>query len=68
MASPTLPWFSLWRIVWNLIPSPQTDGRIIVALDDFINPKVGKDIFGCETIFDHAAKANQSTYPSGHKI
>ncbi len=68
MASPTLPWFSLWRTVWNLIPSPQTDGRIIVALDDFINPKVGKNIFGCETIFDHAAKANQSTYPWAQNI
>lgn len=68
MASPTLPWPSLWRTVWNLIPSPQTDGRIIVALDDFINPKVGKNIFGCETIFDHAAKANQSTYPWAQNI
>jgi hypothetical protein len=34
-----------------------------VALDDCINPKIGKNIFGCETIFDHAAKANQSRYP-----
>ena len=32
-------------------------------LDDYINPKIGKSIFGCETIFDHAAKANQSQYP-----
>jgi hypothetical protein len=35
----------------------------LVALDDCINPKIGKNIFGCETIFDHAAKANQSQYP-----
>ena len=68
MASSTIPWFDLWRTVWSLIPSPQTDGRIIVALDDFINPKVGKNIFGCETIFDHAAKANQSTYPWAQNI
>ena len=34
-----------------------------MALDDCINPKIGKNIFGCETIFDHAAKANQSQYP-----
>ena len=68
MASPTMPWFNLWRTVWSLIPSPQTDGRIIVALDDFINPKVGKNIFGCETIFDHAAKANQSTYPWAQNV
>ncbi len=31
-------------------------------MDDCINPKVGKNIFGCETIFDHAAKANQNRY------
>ena len=68
MASPTIPWFNLWRTVWNLIPSPQTDGRIIVALDDFINPKVGRNIFGCETIFDHAAKANQSNYPWAQNV
>jgi hypothetical protein len=68
MASSALPWFNLWRTVWRLIPSPQTDGRIIVALDDFINPKTGKNIFGCETIFDHAAKANQSTYPWAQNV
>jgi hypothetical protein len=33
-------------------------GRLLVALDDCINPKLGKHIFGCETIFDYAAKAN----------
>ena len=63
MASSTLPWPKLWPTVWRLIPSPLTEGRLLVALDDFINPKVGKHIFGCETIFDHAAKANQSRYP-----
>jgi hypothetical protein len=39
-----------------------------VALDDCINPKIGKNIFGCETIFDHAAKANQSQYPWAQNI
>ena len=63
MASSTLPWKGLWRTVWSLIPSPETAGRVLIALDDFINPKVGKNIFGCEAIFDHAAKANQSRYP-----
>jgi DDE superfamily endonuclease len=63
MASSTLPWQDLWQTVWGLIPSPETDGRLLVALDDSINPKVGKNIFGCETVFDHAAKANQSKYP-----
>ena len=63
MASSTLPWQKLWQTVWGLIPSPETEGRLLVALDDCINPKLGKNIFGCETIFDHAAKANQSRYP-----
>jgi hypothetical protein len=63
MASSTIPWQGLWRTVWGLIPTPETDGRLLVVLDDSINPKVGKNIFGCETVFDHAAKANQSRYP-----
>ena len=68
MASSTLPWQQLWHTVWGLIPSPETDGRLLVALDDYINPKIGKSIFGCETIFDHAAKANQSQYPWAQNI
>jgi hypothetical protein len=68
MASSTLPWQSLWQTVWGLIPCPKTEGRILVALDDFINPKVGRNIFGCEKIFDHAAKANQSNYPWAQNI
>ena len=63
MASSTLPWRDLWQSVWRLIPAPETEGRLLLAVDDFITPKVGKNIFGCETIFDHAAKANQSRYP-----
>ena len=68
MASSALPWQGLWQTVWGLIPSPETEGRILVALDDCINPKVGRNIFGCETIFDHAAKANQSKYPWAQNI
>jgi hypothetical protein len=68
MASPTLPWVRLWRVVWHSIPAPLTDDRVLVALDDFINPKVGRKIFGCETIFDHAAKANQAQYPWAQNI
>jgi hypothetical protein len=64
MASSTLPWQKLWQTVWGLIPSPETDGRLLLAVDDCINPKIGKNSFGCETIFDHAAKANIR----GHKI
>ena len=68
MASSTLPWQKLWRSVWGLIPSPETEGRLLVALDDDINPKIGKNIFGCEMIFAHAAKVNQSQYPWAHNI
>jgi SRSO17 transposase len=51
-----------------MIPTPLTNGRLVVALDDFINPKVGKNIFGCATFFDHAAKANQSEYPWAQNV
>ena len=68
MASPTLPWDRLWRVLWGLIPVPLTDGRLVLALDDFINPKVGRKIFGCEAIFDHAAKSNQSKYPWAQNV
>jgi hypothetical protein len=68
MASTTLPWRRLWQTVWRLIPSPAIDGRLLVAVDDSINPKIGKKIFGCDTIFDHAAKANQSPYPWAQNI
>lgn len=63
MASPKLPWVKLWKRVWKMIPDPFTDGKLITALDDCINPKVGKKIFACHNFFDHAAKANQSKYP-----
>lgn len=68
MASTTLPWQKLWQTVWGLIDSPATDGRLLVGLDDCINPKVGKKIFASDTIFDHAAKANQSDYPWAQNI
>ena len=68
MASSNLPWTKMWRRLWSTIPSPLTDGRLLVALDDFINPKTGRKIFGCSHIFDHAAKANQSKYPWAQNV
>jgi len=68
MASNKLPWDKLWSKLWNIIPEPLTDGRLIVALDDFINPKIGKKIFGCSTVFDHAAKSNQTKYPWAQNV
>jgi len=63
MASPTLPWKSLWQTMWGLIPAPDTDNRIIVAVDDSINPKSGQKIFACGNFHDHASKGNQTVYP-----
>jgi hypothetical protein len=68
MASPKLPWDRLWARVWKLIPEPETNGRLLVALDDFINPKTGKKIFACAKVFDHAAKQNQSKYPWAQNV
>jgi hypothetical protein len=63
MASPTLPWRSLWLNMWGLIPKPATEDRIIVAVDDSINPKSGRKIFACGHFHDHATKNNQTSYP-----
>jgi len=68
MASPKIPWDRLWKTLWKMIPCPETDGRLLLALDDFINPKTGKKIFGCDQVFDHAAKQNQSKYPWAQNI
>ena len=51
-----------------MIPDPETNGRLLIALDDFINPKTGKKIFACTRVFDHAAKLNQSKYPWAQNI
>ncbi|MFC1877578.1 transposase [Thermodesulfobacteriota bacterium] len=51
-----------------MIPAPLSDDRVLLALDDYINPKTGKKIFGCGKVFDHAAKQNQSRYPWAQNI
>jgi SRSO17 transposase len=68
MASPKIPWEKLWKCVWTMIPDPVIDGKIFLALDDFINPKTGKKIFGCHRFFDHAAKQNESRYPWSQNV
>lgn len=68
MASSKIPWERLWGSVRKAIPTPLTDGRLLVALDDCINPKTGEKIFGCHRFFDHAAKQNQSRYPWAQNI
>jgi len=51
-----------------MIPAPLTEDKLLLALDDYINPKTGKHIFGCGKIFDHAAKQNQSRYPWAQNV
>jgi hypothetical protein len=63
MASVKLPWEAVWETLWQAIPSPLVDGRLVLALDDSINPKTGKKIFACQRTFDHAAKTNQTRWP-----
>jgi hypothetical protein len=45
-----------------------TDGRLLLALDDYINPKTGRKIFACDKLFDHAAKQNQTKYPWAQNV
>jgi hypothetical protein len=63
MASVKLPWEAVWEALWRAIPSPLVAGRLVVVLDDSINPKTGKHIFACQRTFDHAAKPNQTSWP-----
>jgi hypothetical protein len=68
MASPKIPWQRLWQCLWKMVPEPLSNDRLLLALDDYINPKTGRKIFGCANVFDHAAKQNQSKYPWAQNI
>ncbi len=68
MASAKLPWEHLWQVLWNLIPDPCVEGRLLVALDDSINNKTGRKIFGCGFFHDHTAKLNQPSYPWSQNV
>jgi len=63
MATSTLSWLALWETVLGLILSPATCGRIMVALDESINDKTRKFIFGRGHFHNHASKGNQTSYP-----
>jgi hypothetical protein len=52
MASVKLRWERVWAVLWRAIPDPLTDGRLLLALDDAINPKTGRKVFGCQPTFD----------------
>lgn len=62
MASVKLPWEAVWETLWRAIPQPLVAGRLLLALDDSINPKTGRHIFACQRTFDHAAKPNQTRW------
>ncbi len=68
MASTKLPWERLWQVLWSKIPEPGVEGRLLVALDDSINNKTGRKIFGCGFFHDHTAKLNQSSYPWSQNV
>ena len=68
MASTKLPWDRLWSVMWGSIPEPLVDGRVLVALDDSINNKSGRKIFGGGFFHDHTAKLNQPSYPWSQNI
>jgi len=68
MASSKLPWERLWQVLWSHIPEPGIEGRLLVALDDSLNNKTGRKIFGCGFFHDHAAKPNQTTYPWSQNV
>jgi hypothetical protein len=68
MASVKLPWDGVWEALWRAIPSPLVAGRLLVGLDDSLNPKTGKKIFGCQRTFDHAAKSNRTRWPWAQTI
>ena len=68
MASVKSPWDAVWEALWRAIPSPLVAGRLLLALDDSINPKTGKKIFACQRTFDHAAKNNQTRWPWAQTI
>ena len=68
MASVKLPWDGIWEALWGAIPSPLVAGRLLLGLDDSLNPKTGKKIFACQRTFDHAAKTNQTRWPWAQTI
>jgi hypothetical protein len=52
MASVKLPWVRFWEMLWRAIPSPVSDGRLLLAVDDSINAKSGRKAFACQRSFE----------------
>ena len=69
-ASPKIPWKTICgRRLWeNDSPTTDAAGGCCWHWMTMSTPKTGKKIFGCEKIFDHAAKQNQSKYPWAQNV
>jgi hypothetical protein len=61
-----LPWDALWGFLAGIMGDPTVDGRLLIGLDDTTYGKTGKDIAGCASHFDYAAKKNFSKWIFGH--
>jgi hypothetical protein len=44
-------------------PRPLTYGRLLLALDEVINPKTDSKLFASQRNVDHAVKPNESRFP-----
>jgi hypothetical protein len=52
MAPVKLPWVRFWEMLWRAIPSPASDGRLLLAVVDSINAKSGPKLFACQRSFE----------------
>ena len=67
LKSGKIPWDSLWRKIFKMLGDRiLTYGRLVLALDDTVYGKTGRNIANCGIHFDHAAKMNSSKYIHGH--
>ncbi|MCK5844205.1 MAG: transposase [Victivallales bacterium] len=66
--SAKIPWKALVDfLVASIAPYVVRDGRIFVALDDTTYAKFGKQVSGCATHFDHAAKQNSYVFSKARR-
>jgi hypothetical protein len=45
-----------WEMLWRAIPSPVSDGQLLLAVDDSINAKTGRKVFACQRSFEPHAR------------
>ena len=67
LSSSKINWDFIWQAIVGLLKEHVTvAGRLLIALDDSTYGKSGRNIEGCSTHFDHAAKQNMSRWIFGH--